>query len=414
MFKLSRESIQMQSPIFFKELSLAIESLRNTSSKDMETCEEVTLVETVIHHHTNMKVKIVICDFGPAVNFQQVTKNHPLVDPISKLYANNKEVLKLISANKELRGSVDLSNGKVHGFFTDLGAQIYLPYGMLKGSRFTNEEIAATVLHEIGHVFTYCEYIVRSVTTNQVLAAMSRELSGAETEKEREVILINTAKALKLSEKGLRELSKSTNTKVTEAVVVTGVVEECRSELGYDIYDTTSWEYLSDEFAARFQASRHLVTALDKIYRDFGHISFRSTPTFLAYEAFKLLVLMMTISPIGPLALTAAFIMIACDGHNPTYDMPGARMHRVKNQIIEGLKDKKLPKEEAAKLLEDLKFIDELAEHVNDRRQFLGVVFDWLTPGAGKGRDFTKMQQELEALANNELFAKAVEFKSTI
>ena len=77
------------------------------------------------------------------------------------------------------------------------------------------------------------------------------------------------------------------NKKVAEIVIITNIVKETVSELGCNIYDFSTWEYLADQYAARHGAGRYLATGLEKTYKSIGDISFRSTSNYLAMEALK-------------------------------------------------------------------------------------------------------------------------------
>ena len=100
-------------------------------------------------------------------------------------------------------------------------------------------------------------------------------------------------------------------------------------------------------------------------------------------------------------------VLIAGDADNPTYDRPGERFKRIRDQIVENLKDKKLNEDSIHRLRADLAAIDEVLATVNDRRQWLGAVVDMISNNARKVRNQEILQQELEDIAVNELFVKA-------
>ena len=172
------------------------------------------------------------------------------------------------------------------------------------------------------------------------------------------------------------------------------------------MYDFNTWEYLSDQYASRNGAGRYLVTGLAKLYDGSNHISFRGTAMYLAMEAIKIL-LICTIQ-----LMPLAFALISMDGAGDgTYDKPGARMKRVRDQIVENLKDKELSKDDFVRLKADLDAIDEVTKGINDRRQWLGVLWDAISPYSRKVYNQERIQQELESIAMNELFVKAAELK---
>ena len=94
-----------------------------------------------------------------------------------------------------------------------------------------------------------------------------------------------------------------------------------------------------------------------------------------------------------------------------TYDRPGARFKRVRNQVVEAMKDKDITKDDMESLQADLNAIDDIMDRVEDRRQWAGVLWDNLIPSARKAHTQEQLQQELEDIAANELFIKAAQLK---
>ena len=402
----ANESIDFQTgSMFFKELTLAFTELKDTKKDAIEDSDIIPRLCKIVGHHTGLNVAFNIGMYEPSVEIPAVDKNNPLINSFIRNYVSSADGIKMIGgAGGVVRGTASLKTGKVSGIFTEVKSTINLPINMFTGKAYEPEEIAAITLHEVGHLFTYYEYITRTVTTNQVLAGISKGLDQSGTVEEREAVLISAKKALGLSALDIKELAKSRNNKVSEIVVVSNVAKDAASELGSNIYDFSTWESLADAYAARQGAGRHLVTALDKIYHGYWSISFRSLPAFLAWEAFKLITLVVVPG------ISIMFIVMDGSGDG-TYDVPGARIKRVRNQIVENLKDKKLTKDDHERLVADLESMDSILSQINDRRQFVEVVWNVLSPTSRKGLSAQRLQQELESLAANDLFIKAAEMK---
>lgn len=401
---ISQESIDFQSPAFFKELTIAFTELK-AAKKGAAESEVVPRLSAVVKHHTGLNIAFNIGNIDPCVDIPQVDKNHPLVNSLIRNYVSSSDGLTMIhNAGGQVRGSVNLTTGKVTGIFTEVKSTINLPLKMFSGDKYSAEEIAAVTLHEVGHLVTYYEYITRTVTTNQVLAGVSKALDGSGNIEQREAVLLSAKQALKLKDFDEKELAKSTNTKVVEVVLVSQIVKQTESELGSNVYDFSSWEMLADQYVARYGAHRHLVTALEKIYGSMWNISFRSLPSYLAMEALKLVMLF--------LAPGIAVFFIVMDGSGDgTYDRPGVRMKRVRNQIVENMKDKELSKDDHARLAADLVVIDDVIKRIEDRRQFLEVVWNTISPSSRKAYKQELLQRDLEAIAANDLFVKASELR---
>ena len=422
----SLESIKFQhNPAFFKELSLAFSELKKSKSKALrEDAEASGHISKIIKNHTKLKVAFDISDFGPMVEVPHLNKNHPLVHDVHRDWISSADGLRLIAeAGGAVHGSVNLVTGKVSGVFEDMDNRLYFPADMISGTRYTPEELAAVCLHEIGHLFTYCEYMTRTVTTNQVLAGMAKGLGQAGTPEEREAVLVGTKKALHL-DIDTGELAKEKNNEVITYVVISNVAKTTADEIGFNIYDLNTWEALSDAYAARQGAGASLVTALDKIYRLHGNISFRSTAGYLGMEGLKFTLViggiaLKTISTVAwPLALAGHFAMsigislMLMDGiGDGTYDRPGMRLLRVRNQIVEEMKNKKITPDQGQRLSEDLLAIDEVLKSINDREQFMGKLYNLFSSDARKRMSQEQLTRELETIAANDLFAASLSLR---
>lgn len=413
---LALESVDFQATTFFKELTAAYAEMKGKSQKDIEESDIAARLGIIITHHTNLNVTINLGLQDPSVEIPMVNKNNVLINSFIRNYLNSSDGLKMIgAADSVVRGSVNMKTGKVTGVFSEVASTIHMPVYMVISPKFVAEEMAAITLHEVGHLFTYYEFMARSVTTNQVLAGMAKALDGSGTVEEREMVLLGVKKALHLTDFDHKILAKSTDVKVAEIVVITNVSQNSVSELGSNVYDFSTWEYLADQYATRNGSGRYLVTALDKLYKGSWNISFRSLPSFLAMEAFKATLLIGAFLVPGPMTgglLNLGIMLVGMDGSGDgTYDRPGARFKRVRNQIIENLKDRKLSRDDHDRLQADLVAIDNVMTHVEDRRQLLGLIWDFVSPSSRRAWNTTRLQKELEDIAANDLFAKAAELR---
>lgn len=428
---LSQESIQFQGDMFFRELAAAYGELKKLKTSEMNGSEEAVTIEKIIKHHTGrnkdegLTVKMNVTMYGPSVDIPDVHKSQPLMNTFRQSFFDNVEGNRLIAAapNNEARGSVNLKTGAVKGVFSKISNTIYMPAFMVKSSKYTAEELAAITLHEVGHLFVYFEFIARMVTTNQVLAGIARGMDKSSNQAERETILISAKKALNLTDTQLDQLAKSNNTTAVNVVVVRNIIQVHKSELGSNIYDSNNWEYLADEYATRHGAGRALVTSLDKIYRDFGHMSFKSNTTFLFTEALKvvcaiLLVALAVVGGVPGLQASMYFGILlmfwaSADGiGDPLYDRPGVRLKRARNQLVERLKNKDLPTNENKAIQEDLAVIDGILAAVEDKLPLFSRIALWFSPNGRDRLDAEKLQQELETLAMNDLFVASAKMKT--
>lgn len=422
------ESIDFQDDTLFKEITAQFEALKGMDQSAMAASKAVLTIEKIIKDATNLDVEFTMDNSDAYSLVPTLDKNNPLIHNITREFITNAPALKMIEkAGGVVRGSIDLMHSKVTGVFSELKCVINFPAHWVSAKFFTTgftaAECAAITLHEVGHLFTFFSFILRSVTTNQVLSAVAKGLDQSADQSEREIVLISAAKQLNLSEAEMKEIVLNGNTKVAGVLVLQDVTKSRASEVGSNIYDMNNWEQLADNFAARHGAARDLVTGLNKLDRLIGDISTRSTARYLGLEAVKLLTLFATMglgATFGAVGLIPAaipfftmFALVLADSPGgPNYDRPGVRLKRIRDQLVEHLKDRDLPKEKIQALTEDLDAIDSLLKTVNTHFQFFDVVFNFLS-GARRDRfNQEKLQQELETLAANSLFVKAAELKT--
>lgn len=406
---LSQESIDFQSTVFKMQLAEIFGRMKSVSKAKLVDCDEIGELSVLIKQRTGLRISFNIGQLDPSVEIPAVNKNNVLINSFIRNFVSSADGLRMINdADGMVRGSVNIMTGVVTGVFTEVTSTINLPVKMFTNTEFIPDEIAAVTLHEIGHLFTYYEFMAHSVTGNQVLSGMAKKLDGTNDIAVRESVLMGVKKALKLKSLDVKALAKNTNNKVVEVVVVSNMAKEVKSELGNNIYDMSTWEYLADEYATRHGAGKDLATALEKYYRGSWNISFRSLPAYLAMEALKV-TLVFSFLPL----LTIYLVAMDSTGDG-TYDVPGARFKRIRNQIVENLKKRDLPKDDHERLTDDLNAIDSILANVNDRRQFVGILYDFLSPSGRTNRREELLQKELEHLGNNELYVRAAEMKNFV
>jgi hypothetical protein len=411
------ESIDFQTNgTFYKELINIFDGLAKGNAKEIGDHELAQQLPAVIRYHTGLNAVVLFGAAELASASALVNHNNPLLNALS---IEEREFLPNADADKILHkleatpvGRVNLKTGMVSGVFADFPVFLTLPTEVATGKGFTSEEKAAMLLHEIGHLEVYFEFLSRTVSSNQILAALSKKYETSGSIKEREVFLTKVKTLAQLKDLDVEALAKSNDKKVVEVVIVTSIVKAIESELGSNIYDMNSWEQLADQYAARQGAGRALVTALDKAERFDGHIGYRNLGYYLYVEAVKLL--FAALAPIT-YGVTLIPLLVACGADSTdqggVYDTLKNRMGRVRDQLVEALKDQRLKPEQVASVNQDLTAIDEVLSNVKDRQQLLGYVIDFLSPWHRKRISQEKLQRELERLAHNDLFVRAANLK---
>jgi hypothetical protein len=421
------EAIAHQDGKFFAELSEAVGTMRKNNAQALQDVknEDVLYAANVIKRFTGISIGFHLGQLSFSVFIPDINRNHALFNKPMQEYFKNKDAKKMIkdAEGGVLRGTVDLKSAKVTGLFANLPTTICLPLNDILGNRLSNEEIAAIILHEVGHLFVLFEFMNRTATTNQVLAGLSRALDESVGASEREFIIQAAKRSLRLSETNVTELAKTSDQKVIQTVIISDCVRQSISELGSDVYDMNNFEALADQFAARMGAGQELVTGLEKVMAGYRGMDGRGGLKYIFMEAIKFATLALSIAAmfstatIG-LGLYGIFfwaIFTLNDGlMDPTYDRRGIRYARIRGELVQDLKDKKIPPDRREQVLDGIAAIDKIAIDIKDHQQWAGIVYDFIFRSKFSRLRQEKLQSELEKLANSNLFVKSAELKALI
>jgi len=378
-------------------------------------------------------------------------KNHPFIDDWRKTWYTGKEAYRLMKTEKVnyLTGSVDRKLSKVSGPFTKIVCPIHITRGLLSGThaglggnvgtvdeegnaprtaygtRFTSAECAAIIMHEIGHVFSYFESLADSLTTNWVLEASAQEFFKTSDQTIKIKIINDVEDALHINFNDATAVAEGiVDREAYQTVVLSELAKTARSKMGANIYDLRSWESASDQFASRHGASLALATGLDKMYRLYGmddrygkivHWVGQITQVFGVIAAISLSLLAIATGTIlmvyGIMALLIIAMCLFTNPFDDIYDPHKFRLGRIQQDIVSRLKRHQLPKEYIAKTIKEFDQIAKIVSDVQHHETLWRKVWVFCSSATRKQRDKINEQQELELLANNELFISSARFR---
>lgn len=402
------EAIQVQNDVFFKELTLAFHRLRNEKAYEGKALEMVG-VAAIIKRHTGLTVKFKVDksnDINAYVIPPMVDKNNPLIYDWWKPHVENTDVKKFIKMRRSdiIKGSVDLKHGKVDGIFSQIEHQLFINKGLIETNLLTDEEKAAICLHEVGHLFTYYEFLGHTLTTNVILHAATQSFFKSDDVIKRTQILDETCTALGISLEDPEALVHCTSKEVFQTVVLRKTILEAKSSMGSGIYDITATEALADQYAIRQGAGRHLATGLDKIHRHYGGgPSYFSTAVHVMATVIRVILFFALIMPTFGLI----FLVLLINPAIKMYDEPGARLGRMQRELVASLKAKDLPAEQRKALMDDIAAVDALLKQIDDKRTLMEMFYTSVLPSGRRQYQQLRFQVELEKLVNNQLFVTA-------
>lgn len=435
------EAIDFQDGSFFQELLSHLSAFprsERTDQKHEGWTKLESAIEKSILKRTGLQINVALSqDFSAWIITPILDWSHIFQIPVVSAAGNTEELYKFFTkAEKEMSVCVDLKKSFVSGTLAkeakghmEIGR--HLLYRATFGAELTDEEVVALMLHEIGHFFTSFEMLDRTVATNQVLAELARNLVNEKEPSKRETVIKTAAKQLNVDRNVTETLLASDDKTVTTVLFTTGM-KNIRTQSGHSFYDMNTWEMMADQFAARHGANKHLFTALHKMIAWYPDMTMASRASFVYVQVATI---------VGGLVLaTAGGIMIAASGigwgllaillglnitlqrhesiNEPIYDNDFSRLKRMRNQHVQQIKlalgrnKSKFNSVFVKQLTEEVELMDKVLEQGRDQPSLMSKLAAFFSASESNRQANTAFQKELEGLAHNDLYAKALQLKT--
>ena len=427
------EAIHFQGDSFFKELTEAVAAVSRMQIPSRSEAGLIAFYESkemleiikVIEHYTKISLfyKKDYYNTGPACIVPLFNKNHIIFNTSDRKTAGDElerdAKSLLIHLNKPmLAGSVDLRNNTISGDYCEMEFILALPVNLFFGAcDLKADEYAAIILHEVGHVFTTFEFISRTLTTNQVLAATSAALRTKDPEII-SAVFTSAEKIMGMTKEQAIAFNTAKDDKSVAVILLASAIDKSISELGKSVYDSVSCEQLADQYAARCGAGKSLVIGLDKIIpleyknpRTSGYDAALYVILAIGVYVFPILLVLLVLSLVGYVSHSVTDGLFASK-EDATYDNFPSRLKRVKDQLIQRLKDPALNSIEKEKLIKDIAEIEAITSKSHTDLLFFEKIAYLLKPSYRNAHKYEILQKELETLSNNSLFIQAAKLST--
>lgn len=420
---IATESIAFQTGAFFKELSIIIQDGRDAGAASEDAVRKFSIrLDQCIHKHTGITTSTRFLEdydnafvFLPALTRGNVLHGRSFNEYLEK----NFDADRLSFLDLEKKGWIDPANSRVGGAFSEIIFKTYL--GFVFETKYTAEEIASIVLHEVGHAFTFLQFMADTIVVNTVLQRTYQELTNANADKKVKIILTKAADDMAIKNRDwLHAVDDATDGEVAYKLIASAVQIEDRVMDNKRFFSQDACEELAEIFAIRHGAGRALLTMRAKDKWD----GTRPSRGYLVQVGFLIVSIMaapLTQGQSIPLAILTAVILIATvsDHISSASSMPDITKFKqtatkIRNQFVEQIKTSKLPKEELVEILNSVNLADQLIQGYKSDYDpdMLAKFFDMFRKGkmdARASRDYTDV---LERLASNDLFVRAAQLSS--
>lgn len=413
----SIEAISFQDGGFFRELTEAFEEVFKVVESGKRDAQSINKAikdckfEVVVKKHTNITLKPVIHNeqvLDAYVYPPRIDVNNPLVYDWWKPYLNNKDGLDVIrKAKSPLTFTIDSGKARVSGYLADIKLSTGIYTGLFTDKVIRAEHVAAIMLHEIGHIFTYFEVLGQQFRTNAIMDGVQKAFFGTQDHKERKVVLDEYSKVTGQKLIDSDKLVTINDKEKLTTILLTTQYLEVRNISGSYAYDIRASEQLADDFVSRQGGGRALAIAMDRIHTFYGSSEKRAKALHWTLEIIHTVGLLATFSipPLGVLFTMAA--ILGSDPDNKIYDDPKERIGNMRRQAIEGLKQAR-NSEEKQRFLDDIKEITHIESTYNEgNKPLFEYLWRWMSPKRSNSWNQLLFQKGLEELASNKIYVSA-------
>ena len=340
--------------------------------------------------------------------FSTIFKFNDVYKHIGEIDKEKKAILAKLHNRK---GYIDMKNARVGGYLSEIKHYLIVDFFALKNAEIEPLELTSIILHEVGHAFTGLEYHHKLETTNSTIADVLNEINNNNPDKAVYIFKRH------FSQKEFEEISVSNSSEINDfyGKIALAYLHEIKTQLGNSKYDETNFENLADSFATRFNLGKDLVSGLNKLNKRYGLVyeNNRMTYSILLFIDLLLNILFLALFKIpGAIIMMAVIVVLYnSDNSNMTYDFPLERYNRVKNGIINNLKNINLPDQLVKDLLAQFVFINETIEKSMYFKDVKSYIADILLSSNRNNNYYINLQQSIENNLNNLLFVKAAMLK---
>lgn len=391
--------------LFFEELTDIIDEVRHGR-------EEFVKIGEVICNHIGLEKLFVIIEHtdkrDASIRTPVIDSSHPFHAFINKEYKHDShdKIKKAFSNTPSAVGWVDREKCYIGGVFQSFRPMLFITEGVLFNKKLKAEHVAAIILHEIGHLFSYYETLATLIVTNRAITDAMEEMIGEKDNVIKSRIVNNLIKQDVLPETIDPETVSQLDDEHLRELLITTSMRENVFRNDSPMYDITACEQQADAFVVRLNAGKELseaLTILGVLDRDFDRVPPLMVELFcfVAKSAIFL----------GPLYWLTSWSLHMDKIKNDRYDTPSDRFKRIKREMIGGLK-KQSDEKEIKKWIKEIEEVEKIIEAIPDTRTRLEKFWSWITPFIRRQTSKKEQQQAIESLLNNDLTVTALKIQT--
>lgn len=397
---LGLEAISFQSRAFGNAITDEVRTLRKLAKMDNRDLKDSNLSK-LVKKYTNLDVTFTYISYmTAAVSSDLFQVGTDFIKTFTKFDSDPS----LLSKSGIDEFGIDLRYGLITKMPKNIKTTIYINDEMMHA--LDADEMAAVILHEIGHIVSLVAMMSRFVTTNYFLSDFANELLDLKDEKLRIALIENDELASKYLKHNKKELASASNIEATTLIILNSEVGRSRSDFGNNVYDVRGCEALADQYVSRMGYGLELTRAIGKFQEH--------SKGWYIYNS-VLVTIGMILNPVY-FVVSSVFLATVAIGTiaiPDTYDKPKDRVMAIRNDMVKRLKGAKGPEvKEIIKQLDSIDFdvFDDGILHVD----ILTFILSLLIPVFRSNKKTINIQKALEQLSASQLNVTKAKLKQLV
>lgn len=421
----STEMIRQQRTDFFDAITEVMSKVNGVKLRELANGDFEKDILACVEKYMNLSLKL---DLGDTTKPRgSVPFYAGFIHPSGSKFQMSRRDAEQLN-QKFLTLQFDTSTPYIKGDARKLPLSLGLDTSVITGGKLSSQELAAIVMHELGHLWTMLFMVTRVSYVNialQEIAKFTNETPDPIKRQASYEVLCRDLTQLELS-----QLKTKIDFSASGDAIVTFVAAEFSpvlfADLGSPEYGRTMDEHAADTFATRFGAGKYLVTALEKLnkgYRDYVvHARAMSNYQFFSglLEVLAGGALMAAgivgagvIFALGGIISTATSLLdITPSGAEYLYDRNIDRYKRIRNQLQLRMRESADSKAAVDIFRDELVAVDRIIARMDDKDSFFtGFLVNLFFGSVRRRNRQAELELYFEDLGHNRLFDSAMRFK---
>lgn len=432
--QVAQEYIRQQDPKKLKAFTAIVGDLQSSGIFTQSAYDQSGINEWIFKNCGNTVTLSIGAEYGLAdteyagVFPPSIDVNNVIIPTFRKLqYQGNTDLevyTKFIKENR-LNGYFDNDDARIDGDLSKINSVIIITPALFTNVDLLPVELAAIILHEVGHIQYYFRSLMMTIVPNMVAESAANAIMEKSVEREKISVIKDIERILSIRINEPEVITKEYRKEVVYTKLVAAMTIERQGLTGSKGLENRNWERMADEYAAKFGAGAALATGLYKLEMNSGVLfrnrSYRTYGGFMVIEAAKIAAAVTMIGSASILAATFATYcvitgLIMADPELTIYDPPEERFKTQRQYLInelryfEALKGPKVA-EERKRILDGIAVLDELLAKVKDKNGLFDLLYKYLIPSTRNANRELEFQKSFEAFMSNDLTVASSKLK---